>query len=874
MTDTNTLYLVDGSGFIFRAYFAIQAYMTSQEGQRTNAVFGFTRILLNLIRDRAPRHVAVVFDAPGPSFREAMYPPYKANRTERPEDLGPQFDLCREATRALGIPLIELTEYEADDLMGTLASRWTATGRPCVLVTADKDMMQLVDDLTTIWDGREKFTERAGVIEKFGVPPERVVDVLGLAGDSSDNIPGVPGIGVKTAAKLLAEHGDLEALLEAASAIKGKRGENLRQFADQARLSAELATIRRDAPIETTPESLVRSPADEETLAAFFARMNFRQFQKEMGLATRTEVRVDHSQYRTVTDEYALAEVAAAARYAEHVSVQLLTTGPDPHGDTLTGIAVAWAPGQAFYVPFAHEHPSTGEQLLAEAAFEVLGPILTAADTRIVGHDLKAALKFLAAHGVEPAEIAGDVQLAAFVLEPGLGAYALDPTSQEVLGHALLTEKAVAEDTATGSSRSPVYHLEKATPAAVTPFVCERADVALRIAAQYARRIHAEPALEKVYTEIELPLTRILARMERTGIRVDPYRLREQSQRFAQRLAELQDEIHTLAGGPFKIRSTKELGQVLFEDLELPVGKKTKTGYSTDKHVLEGLRALHPLPSLVLEWRERDKLKSTYLDALPTQINPRTGRVHTTFRQHGAATGRLSSADPNLQNIPVRKEVAHISGDETMLQGFRDGVDVHTRTASEVFGVPMAEVTPLMRSQAKAVNYGIGYGAGAWRLSTDLQISREEAESIIDRYKARYPQVAAYVDDRITEARETGQVTTLFGRARKLPDIHSRRYNLRSASERMAINTPIQGTAADLLKLAMVRLDTRLRQESMRTRMLLTVHDELVLEVPEPEIDEATAIVREEMVGVGDLQSLRAPLEVDIGVGADWASIH
>jgi DNA polymerase-1 len=906
MAHEDTLYLVDGSGFIFRAYFGLRTPMTAADGTPTNAVFGFMRLLMALLKERNPAHVAVVFDPKGGSFRSTLYEAYKANRQEPPDDLKPQFALCREATTALGIPALEVAGYEADDVIGTLATRWTETGRPCVVVTADKDMMQLVGDLIRLHDGKEKEIGRAEVIERFGVPPERVIDVLGLAGDASDNIPGVPGIGEKTAALLLQEHGDLESLLARAGEIKGKRGAALVEHADMARLSARLATIVRDAPIELDEAALARTPPAPAALTDFLRRMKFNQFLKELGLSApdeKTNRQIDRSVYRTVLSPEALAATVAEIRAAGRLSFDLETTGLDTLTARIVGFALAWAPGQAAYVPVAHAYPGAPEQLSKGDVVDALRPLLSDPEFPKLGQNVKYEWQVLNRDvGVDYRGVAGDSMLAAYLLDANRRAFNLDELSAEYLGHRMLGfQEVTARAGADGPANANDGRFGRVDVATATQYAAEDADVALRLCDTLHPRL-VENGLDPLYRAIELPLARVLARMELWGIRLDPTMLRDQSRKFAGRIGDLEREIHDLAGGPFNVGSTKQLGDILFERLQLPTGKKTKTGYSTDQAVLEGLATKHPLPRLVLEYRHLTKLKSTYLDTLPTLIHPVTARLHTSFRQAVAATGRLSSSDPNLQNIPIRTQdgrdirrafvaepgwrllsadysqielrvLAHVSGDPGLRAAFADGADVHARTAAQVFGIPQSEVTPEQRRQAKAINFGLIYGMGPFRLAGELGIQQADAKRIIERYFEQYPGVKAFFERVLTEARTTKSVRTLFGRVRGIPEIDSTNGTLRQGAERVALNTPIQGTAADLLKVAMIRLDAALEAAGHRSRILLTVHDELVLEVPEDELEVVSALVRREMEGAGDGR-LDVPLVVEMGSGLNWAEIH
>lgn len=898
MSDAKTLYLVDGAGFIFRAYFAIRSQMTAADGTPTNAVYGFTRLLINVLRDREPSHVAVVFDPSGDTFRNEIYPEYKANRDEPPDDLRPQFALCREAVTSLGIPSLVVDNYEADDVIGTLAQQWVTSGEgcKCVIVTADKDLMQLVTDDITLWDGKDKESAHAEVVEKFGVGPERVADALGLAGDTSDNIPGVPGIGLKTAAKLLQQYGSMEVLLGEAHSIKGKRGENLREYAESARLSKELATIKTDAPIELDFEGIRRTPPNPDVLSEFLRKLNFKRFLDEFGLADHvvSKIDVDRGGYRTVTTQAQLDDVVARIKKAGRLSLDLETTSLSALDAEIVGFAVAWAEGDAAYIPVGHTYEGVPAQLDIETVEAALKPLIEDPDFPICGQNTKYEWQVLGrSRGIQLRGVWCDTMLAAFLLDPGRRQFGLDELALDILGHKMISFKEV---TGTKGTEAHFAYVDLDT---ATQYAAEDADIALRLADDLMPKL-SETELAKLNAEIELPLVPIIGQMELWGVRIDPDKLREQSKRFEARMASLTEEIHQLAGEPFNIDSPKQLQEVLFEKLALPTQKKTQTGFSTDAFVLQELSALHPLPGKVLEYRHLSKLKGTYLDTLPDLVHPVTGRVHTSFRQTGAATGRFASADPNLQNIPVRtpegreireafiaadghkllsadysqielRLLAHYSGDEGLIQSFRDGADVHRRTAAQIFEVSEDAVTPDQRRTAKSINFGLMYGMSAFRLANELQIEQADARAIMKRYFKRYGRVKHYFDEAIETARETKQTTTLFGRTRLLAHINTRGFNLRRQQERLAMNTPIQGSAADILKLAMIAVDRRMRDEGLQSRMLLTVHDELVFEVPEAEVEVMPALVKAEMEGVVELS---VPLIVEFGIGDHWAEIH
>ncbi len=659
MADAKTLYLIDGSGFIFRAYYGIRAPMSATDGTPTNAVYGFTRLVVNLIRDRSPEYVIVAFDPPGPTFRNTIYPEYKANRSEPPDDLKPQFSMCRDATLALGLASMEKSGYEADDVIGTLAQRWSALDpeNRCVIVTADKDMMQLVTDRVSLWDGKEKESAHDEVVEKFGVPPKAVIDVLGLAGDSSDNIPGVPGIGPKTAATLLQKYGDLETLLASAHEIKGKRGENLRNFSEQARLSRRLATIACDVPVEIEFESARLTEPDPDALSVWLRALNFKRFLTEFNLENHVvnATQIDRDAYQTVLTEEALAEVVEAINGAGRLAIDLETTSLSTLDAEIVGFALAWAPGEAAYVPVGHDYDGAPSQLTLDQVVRALAPILGNPTFPKCAQNVKYEWTVLRrAARIALRGVTCDTMLAAYLLDPGRRQFGLDELSADHLGHRMISFESV-----TGSkgddARFAAVPLDQATT-----YAAEDADVTLRLWDTLQPRLE-EQGLDRLALELEIPLADVLGRMEATGVIIDADLLRAQSTEFVGRIEVLTGQVYEAAGREFNIDSPKQLAGILFEELSLPAEKKTKTGFSTDQQVLNKLAALHPLPQLVLDYRHLSKLKSTYLDTLPKLIHPGTGRVHSSFRQAVAATGRISSSDPNLQNIPVQSPASFIT---------------------------------------------------------------------------------------------------------------------------------------------------------------------------------------------------------------------
>lgn len=893
-SSSDTLYLIDGSAFIYRAYFALRVAMAAVDGTPNAAVFGFVRMLINTLRDKKPTHVAVVFDMDGDTFRHALYPAYKATRKEPPQDLVPQFDLCRRATRAFGIPAIEVPRYEADDVIGTLARLWTETGRRCVVVSQDKDLTQLVDERTTIWDGKDETLDRQGVIDKMGVPPERVIDVLGLAGDSSDNVPGVPGIGPKNAVKLVQTYGGLEEVLAHAHEVGGKRGASLAEFAEQARLSRVLCTIERFVDLPLDEAALTRRPFDPDVLVPFLREMSFKRFLDELGLEGHGTKQLELGGHQPVLGRDELQRVAQRIRNARRLCLGVHAAGPAVDAELL-GLALCWGPGEAVYVPFAHRYADAPAQLDPAVVVDVLRPALESPEVAKLGEDLKGAWRHLKRLGVELRGLTADTAVAAYLLDANRGEVSLDDLSTQHLGHASQALAALVGPKG-GPGDFAGVRIDLATS-----YACERVELALRICDVLVPRIR-EQGLWALNQDLEMALVPVLAGLELWGVRVDTDLLARLSADYAGRAAALAAEIHEAAGEAFNIDSPKQLAEVLFDEnkLNLTPGKKLKTGYSTDQSVLEELRDAHVVPGLVLAYRHLTKLRGTYLEALPALANPRTGRVHTTFHQAVAATGRLSSSDPNLQNIPIRtaegreirrafvaepgwklisadysqvelRLLAHYSNDPALMQAFADDADVHAATAAQMFNLLPGLVTPDLRRKAKTLNFGLMYGMGPFRLGRELGVSQQEAKALIDRYFDRYEGVKRYFDEALASARETRQAVTLFGRVRPLPDINTRKFQERQAAERLAINTPIQGTAADILKRAMVNLDARLRREQVQARMVLTVHDELLVEAPEAELGRVPAMVREEMEGAA---ALRVRLKVDVGVGDNWAEIH
>ncbi|HEY5597374.1 MAG TPA: DNA polymerase I [Kiloniellales bacterium] len=922
------LYLVDGSGYIFRAFHALPP-MTRPDGTPVNAVFGFTNMLIKLLADTEAAGIAVIFDAGRKTFRNDIYPDYKAHRPPPPEELIPQFDLIRQATRAFNVPCIELDQYEADDLIATYARLARQAGLEVTIVSSDKDLMQLVGPGVSMLDPVKNRTIGADEVrERFGVEPEKVVEVQALAGDSTDNVPGVPGIGVKTAAQLIAEYGDLDTLLARAAEIKQpKRRENLLQFADQARLSRRLVQLRADVPLEVPLEKLRPGTPDAATLHDFLEENGFRSIIARLLPEGRGQKTEDRGQaagpssvirppssagdgYELVQDLPALEAWVAAAYEHGAVAVDTETTSLNALQADLVGVSLAIMPGHACYIPLGHGgaggaggldlegSAAAPKQIPLQQAIAALKPLLADPGVLKIGQNIKYDCLVLGRYGVEVQPF-DDTMLLSYVLDGGRHGHGMDELARLHLGHTTITFAEVA-----GSGRNQVTFdrvpLDKARD-----YAAEDADVTLRLHAALKPRLVAERRTT-VYETLERPLVPVLTAMERTGIKVDREVLRRLSNDFATRIADLEGQIHKLAGRPFTIGSPKQLGEILFDEMSLNGGKRGKSGaYATGADVLEGLAAQgHDLPARVLDWRQLTKLKSTYTDTLPEQIDPATGRVHTSFSQAIASTGRLASSDPNLQNIPIRTEegrkirhafiaekghrllsvdysqielrlAAEMADVPALRQAFLDGQDIHAITASQVFGVPVAGMDPMIRRKAKAINFGIIYGISAFGLANNLGIPQGEAKAYIDAYFARYPEIRAYMTRTVEFCRTHGFVETLFGRRIHVPSIADKNPARRNFAERAAINAPIQGTAADIIKRAMIRVAPALAKAGLKARLLLQVHDELLFEVPKAETEETAALVKRIMEGAcRPAVELTLPLTADIGIGDNWATAH
>ncbi len=926
------LYLVDGSGYIFRAFHALPPLTRKSDGLPVGAVSGFCNMLWKLICDTregdadkalgAPTHLAVIFDASEKTFRTDLYDQYKAHRPPPPEDLIPQFPLIREATRAFGVPAIELEGYEADDVIATYARRAADAGGEVVIVSSDKDLMQLVNEQVCLLDPVKQVKIcRDEVIEKFGVPPEKVIEVQALAGDSVDNVPGAPGIGIKTAAALLAEYGDLDTLLARAHEIKQpKRRETLVQYADQVRLSRELVRLADDAPVPDPIEDFrVRSP-DGPTLAAFLEGLEFRTLARRVAEVARAPmpqgasgpaqaaaaIAIDPTAYTCIKDIATLEAWIARGHDAGLIAFDTETDALSCSGAGLCGISLAITPGEAAYIPLGHcatagldlTEQADWSQIPLDDAIARLKPLLEDPTVLKVAQNAKYDIAVMSRYGVHVAPIE-DTMLISYVLEAGLHGHGMDELSELHLGHIPIPFKQVA---GAGKKQQSFAQVEL-KPA--TCYAAEDADVTLRLYHALKPRLRRE-GLVTVYETLERPLPPVLAAMECAGIKVDPDKLRHLSHEFGLKMADAEAQAHQLAGRPFNLGSPKQIGDVLFGEMGLAGAKRTSTGaWSTDVKVLEDLALQgQPLPSKILEWRQLSKLKGTYADALVTAISPRTGRVHTSFSLASTTTGRLSSSEPNLQNIPIRTEegrklrtcfiaepghvivsadysqielrlLAHIGDIPQLKAAFQRGDDIHAMTASEMFGVPIAGMDPSVRRRAKAINFGIVYGISAFGLSNQLAIPQDEASAYIKTYFERFPGIRAYMDKTRQAVREHAYVTTLFGRRVNIPDIRAKAVGMRQFAERAAINAPIQGAAADIIRRAMVRMPGALEAAGLKARMLLQVHDELVFEAPGAEAEAVCEVARTIMERAAEpAVALSVPLTVDARYAANWDEAH
>ncbi|MDP2699170.1 DNA polymerase I [Thalassospira sp.] len=919
--------LVDGSGFIFRAFHALPP-MTSPDGTPVNAVYGFCTMLMKLREDTKPDHMAVIFDTKGKSFRNDFYPAYKAHRPPPPEELIPQFGLIRDAVRAFNLPSIELEGYEADDLIATYARQAEAQGAHVIIVSSDKDLMQLVSDNVEMFDAMKNRTIRADdVFEKFGCYPDKVIDIQALAGDATDNVPGVPGIGVKTAALLIEEYGNLDTLLERAGEIKqNARREKLIENAELARISRDLVTLKTDVPVvEDIDDFDLRDP-DPDVLLSFISSHGFKSLLSKVkakfggnidadGVAEPgtgvNDISVQTAKYELIQDETRLKSWIARAEYNGTVAVDTETTSLNAHQAKLVGISLAIAPGEACYIPVGHVGGAaqggfdfgddavnggndTPPQLGLDRVIDLLKPLLEDPGVLKVGQNIKYDQIIFLRHGIDVAPI-DDTMVLSYVLDGTSHGHGMDELADLHLNYQTIKFKDVA-----GSGKTQITFDQVPLETALN-YAAEDADITLRLHRMLKPRI-AQEHMTSVYETLDRPLVPVLAKMESLGVRVDVDILRTLSTDFAKRMGVLEETIHQMAGEVFNLGSPKQLGEILFDKMSLPGGKKTKTGaWQTGADVLEALAAQgHDFPLRLLEWRQLAKLKSTYTDALAQHINPHTGRVHTSYGQTNVNTGRLSSNDPNLQNIPIRSEegrkirtafiaepghklisadysqielrlLAHVAEIPALREAFLNGEDIHAATASKVFNVPIEGMDPMIRRKAKAINFGIIYGISAFGLANQLGIPQKEAKAFIEAYFEIYPGIRDYMEQAKEFAHAHGMVRTLFGRRIHINGLNDKNPMRRNFGERAAINAPIQGGAADIIKRAMIHLPNALKDAGLKTRMLLQVHDELIFEAPEPETEQAVKIIRDVMENAAHLS---VPLIVDAGIGNSWADAH
>jgi len=923
MTAPKPLLLVDGSSWLHRAFNALPS-LTTQAGEPTGALYGVVNMLHKLLADYQPEALAVVFDAPGPTFRHEWFADYKANRPAIEQALAQQIEPLHAFIRAMGLPLLQISGVEADDVIGTLTQQAKVRGWPVLIVSSDKDLAQLVDEQVRLLDTMKNvITDAAGVEEKFGVLPTQIVDWLALVGDTSDNIPGVPGVGKITAAKWLGQYGSLDALIANAVHITGKIGDKLRASLAQLPLSRQLATLDCQVPLEITLDDLHPAPPDIVALRVLCEHYEFHSWLRDLSAPAPYAGEQDLSSslplvekrdlssplprtgetlamkellptYSLVLDQAMLDDWLMRLWAADLFAFDTETTSLNYLDARIVGVSFVVTPGEAAYVPLAHDYPGAPEQLNRESVLEQLRPLLESQDHFKVGQHLKYDSHVLANHDITLRGIQHDTLLESYVLD-STAQHNLDSLAERYLNLRTIRYEEVAGKGARQLTFNEVP-LEQAGP-----YAAEDADVALRLHHFLWPKLAVEPGLRRLYEELEIPLIKVLAGMERVGVRVDAAALRQQSGELAKRLWELEQQAYGLAGERFNLGSPKQLQNILFERLKLPAGKKTPTGQiSTAEDVLQELALDYPLPKVILEHRTLSKLKSTYTDRLPEQIHSTTGRVHTSYHQAVASTGRLSSSDPNLQNIPTRtpegrrirqafitepgylimaadysqielRIMAHLSGDEGLLRAFAAGADVHRATAAEVFNVVPETVSAEQRRSAKAINFGLIYGMSAFGLARQLGIERSAAQEYVDRYFARYPGVKAYMDETRHRAAEHGYVETVFGRRLYMPDICSRNAQRRQAAERAAINAPMQGTAADIIKRAMLAVDRWLQESAFPARMIMQVHDELVFEVRADHITEAKNSIAALMTAAADL---RIALEVDVGVGANWDEAH
>lgn len=891
------LILVDGSSYLYRAFHALPALMNSK-GFPTGAVYGMVNMLKRLIADYQPEYMAVVFDAKGKTFRDQLYTAYKATRKEMPNDLTQQILPIHEIIRAMGLPILAIDGVEADDVIGTLAIRAKEQGFQTIISTGDKDLAQLVDPHIMLINTMTNVKlDQAGVKAKFGVPPEGVVDYLTLVGDSSDNIPGVPLVGPKTASKWLQEYGTLDKLVAHANKIAGRVGENLRASFEQLPLVKSLVTIKTDIELPFSLSELKIKSPDQEALIKLYGEMEFKSWLSELLEASKDKNTERYAKYKIIDNEPAFAALLKELNQAEYLVFDIKTAGTNYLSTQLVGLSFAMSPGEGIYIPLNHHCLSAIKQLSQDSVLNQVKAILENLKIKKIGHNLKFIRQILVNYKIELAGVTFDTALESYILDSASNRHDLTTLALKFLGW----RKIPYEEIAGKGSKQISFDQIDIEKAAV--YAGEDVDATLRLHHMLWARINQEPGLKKVFEEIEMPLLTVLAEMERYGVLIDAKKLEKQGKELQKRLLELEQEVYQLAGSSFNMNSPKQLQEILFQKLKLPVLQKTPTGQpSTADQVLQELALTFALPRLIIEYRSLSKLISTYTNRLVEQIDPSTGRIHTSYNQVATATGRLSSSEPNLQNIPVRtpegrrirqafiaapgckivsadysqielRLMAHISGDKGLLDAFTNELDIHIATAAEVWGVPVDQVTKEMRRNAKAINFGLIYGMSAFGLTRQLGIDRKAAQEYIDRYFTRYPRVKDYMDSVREQAKRKGYVQTLWGRRLYLPDIHASQMARQKAAERAAINAPLQGSAADIIKLAMIEINKWLKTEIIAAHMIMQVHDELVFEVSEKDLDKVVAGIRRYMT---EVTKLDVPLVVSIGVGNNWdeASAH
>ena len=887
------LYLIDGSSYVYRAFFAL-GHLSNSKGMPTQAVFGFTQMVRKLLDREKPEFMAVIFDTKGPTFRHERYREYKAHRPPVPEGLIAQLPYIKEISQSYGLAVLEKTGFEADDIIATLTEEGEAGGFEIVIISGDKDLLQLISARTRMWDTmKDQVFDLESVKARFGTSPSKLIDIMGLAGDSSDNVPGVPGIGEKTASKLIQTYGSLEKLLEQLESVSpAKLKEKLSRYKEQALLSRELVTLDKQVPLDLTVNELKVRPENQVRLKELFQELEFKKFLDELGeIQTVETMDLD---FRMVTDREELAAILKRIIKCGRVSLDLETTSPDPMRAEIVGVALSYEEGSAVYVPLGHKYIGAPEQLPLAEVLHSLEAILEDPGIKKIGQNIKYEWVILRRYGLPYQGLAFDTMIASYLLNPSRRTHNLNQIALDFLSRKLISFKEVV---GTGSKAKKFSEVE--VERAVI-YAAEDAEAALACANRLEAILKSE-GLEDLFYRMEMPLIPVLAEMEMQGVRIDSQALALFSRELELKLSGLEERIYLLAGEPFNINSPQQLSRILFEKLQLPAAKKTKgkSHRSTDAEVLRELAVHYPIAAEIWNFRSLSKLKSTYVDALPKLVHPQTGRLHTSFNQTITATGRLSSSEPNLQNIPVRTEegrrlrqafvpepgwmmlsadysqielriLAHYSQDASLMEAFQTGQDIHRRTAADIFHVAPEEVPSEMRSQAKVINFGIIYGMSAFGLSKELGIAVREAQTLIDHYFLQYQGVKKYIDQTLEEARRTRIVTTLFNRRRHMEEINSSNRVVRQFAERTAVNTPIQGTAADLIKMAMIRIHETLAEEKMRSRMILQVHDELVFEAPEKEVKTLKKLVKDHMESAVEL---RVPLIVHLSTGRNWAEL-